>query len=254
MYIEISLTVLKAVNEFASKEETRYYLNGVYVQSTDEGLTYVATDGHTLLAHNHEVNGEWRGELIIPKDVIKNLKPGRGVETGILDDKGNGKFSIQFDSQEIGFQAIDGTFPDWRRVLPTESSGESAQFNGLYLAKYEKVAKLLGGSPVIHHNGLGSALVTFKDLHDTVGAIMPIKKPREFPDATQWWNQSTTDDDKVDDESDTMAEAIKDGEENQIGNREKIAESAKHSKTPQIDAPAGSSPMGYNYGAKINTA
>jgi len=47
----LSIPALKACNLFASKEDVRYYLNGVLVTVTERATLYVATDGHRLLAY-----------------------------------------------------------------------------------------------------------------------------------------------------------------------------------------------------------
>src|SRR4029453_11445508 len=70
------------VSRFSSNEETRYYLNGVFVQlgSRDKAVRLVATDGHRLgvlrLAHNEaESNHEAEGFIISKsKAIVKAAK------------------------------------------------------------------------------------------------------------------------------------------------------------------------------------
>ena len=54
----IQLRVLAACALFASKDERRYYLNGVCVEIDEKGTTYVVTDGHRLLCYRDDLVGQ----------------------------------------------------------------------------------------------------------------------------------------------------------------------------------------------------
>ena len=51
--ITVNARALKAAAMCASNEETRFYLKGVFVETTPAGVTLTATDGHRLVAMNH---------------------------------------------------------------------------------------------------------------------------------------------------------------------------------------------------------
>jgi DNA polymerase-3 subunit beta len=184
MNIEINLNVLKAVNEYAGKEQTRHYLHGVCLQVGDGSLTYIATNGLVLLAHRDETKADWTGEIIIPADIIKAIKIGKRDNHVAMLERGDyprgridmDKCTLHYNGVAVTFSPIDGTFPNWRRVIPSEVDGVTAQFNGELLAKYVKTSKTLydGTIPTVHHNGLSAACVTFPD-DKTVGAVMPMK-------------------------------------------------------------------------------
>lgn len=108
-----------------STEETRYYLNGLYVHTlTEEGSGYlraVATDGHRLaLAEMPAPEGSLGAPgVIIPRKTIDQARR-------LLDD-GSGQVEITISSAKITFQLgnaaltskiIDGSFPDYARVIP----------------------------------------------------------------------------------------------------------------------------------------
>ncbi|MCB2081228.1 MAG: DNA polymerase III subunit beta [Rickettsiales bacterium] len=112
-----------------SLEETRYYLNGVYLhvaknETGDERLRAVATDGHRLARIEASVPEGAAGMpgIIIPRKTVNELK--KLVE----DDDGN--VQIALSDTKIRFQVgnrvllsklIDGTFPDYERVIPKEN-------------------------------------------------------------------------------------------------------------------------------------
>ncbi len=108
-----------------STEETRYYLNGVYLHISDSEtgkvLRCVATDGHRLAridAPMPEGAGEMQG-VIVPRKTVGELRK-------LLDDDemtiavSVSETKIRFATPEITLtsKVIDGTFPDYTRVIP----------------------------------------------------------------------------------------------------------------------------------------
>ena len=110
-----------------STEETRYYLNGIYLHATDnpqEGpmLKAAATDGHRL-ARVRVPQPEGAGAMpgvIIPRKCVGEVRK-------LLDDA-DGDVELTLSGTKIRFdlggavlisKLIDGTFPDYTRVIPT---------------------------------------------------------------------------------------------------------------------------------------
>ncbi|KZY34832.1 DNA polymerase III subunit beta [Roseovarius sp. HI0049] len=109
-----------------STEETRYYLNGVYMHIADgEGgqmLRCVATDGHRLAridADLPEGAADMPG-VIVPRKTVGELRK-------LLDDD-EAKIAVSVSETKVRFatpditltsKVIDGTFPDYTRVIPT---------------------------------------------------------------------------------------------------------------------------------------
>ena len=108
-----------------STEETRYYLNGVYmhVAVSDEGrvLRCVATDGHRLARIDAPlpVGAEAMPGVIVPRKTVNELRK-------LLDDDAAdiaisvSETKVRFATSEIALtsKVIDGTFPDYSRVIP----------------------------------------------------------------------------------------------------------------------------------------
>jgi len=108
-----------------STEETRYYLNGVYLHVAEaEGgrvLRCVATDGHRLARVDAALpaGAESMPGVIVPRKTVNELRK-------LLDDDAAdialsvSETKIRFATPEIALtsKVIDGTFPDYSRVIP----------------------------------------------------------------------------------------------------------------------------------------
>ncbi|MBZ0128515.1 MAG: DNA polymerase III subunit beta [Rhodobacteraceae bacterium] len=109
-----------------STEETRYYLNGVYLHSADATsgrvLRCVATDGHRLARIDAPLpaGAEDMPGVIVPRKTVGELRK-------LLEDDemtiavSVSETKIRFATPEITLtsKVIDGTFPDYSRVIPT---------------------------------------------------------------------------------------------------------------------------------------
>ncbi|WP_417462374.1 DNA polymerase III subunit beta [Kordiimonas sp.] len=108
-----------------STEETRYYLNGIYlhVATTDDGSTLraVATDGHRLAQVEQDVPEGAAGMpgIIIPRKTVGEIrKLIDEVEGNIQISLSDTKIRFAYDGAVITSKLIDGTFPDYSRVIP----------------------------------------------------------------------------------------------------------------------------------------
>jgi DNA polymerase-3 subunit beta len=109
-----------------STEETRYYLNGIYMHATNSGgadvLRGVATDGHRLARFEVELPDGATGMpgVIVPRKTVNELrKLIDESETGISVSLSDTRVRFQFDSTVLSSKLIDGTFPDYERVIPS---------------------------------------------------------------------------------------------------------------------------------------
>ena len=181
----LEAATLKAALVCVSNEETRYYLRGVSIEPTGATVAIVSTDGHRLFAARYEPARDAATVLpvenfLIPGDAIKRALTGYKAELINLRREGETWFL-----GDITFQPIDGTFPDWSCVFPSEdtlrkSLGTVAQFNPAYMADMGKVAKaLVPGkqtmTPQIHHCGNDPAFVTFPGRDDLFCLVMPMR-------------------------------------------------------------------------------
>jgi len=111
---EYDLAALFAPVKFAiSTEETRYYLNGIFLHVDDGKLVAVATDGHRL---GRNIGNEVPEipAIIVPRKMV-DLTISGIISVAISDTR------IRFtgNGTTITSKLIDGTFPDYKRILPT---------------------------------------------------------------------------------------------------------------------------------------
>ncbi len=106
-----------------STEETRYYLNGIYLHEVASGpyLRAVATDGHRL-AQSQTTRPEGAagmpGVIVPRKTVLEIAKLVEGVENDVEISLSASKIRFTVGSMVVTSKLIDGTFPDYERVIP----------------------------------------------------------------------------------------------------------------------------------------
>ncbi|MSP68043.1 MAG: DNA polymerase III subunit beta [Alphaproteobacteria bacterium] len=110
-----------------STEETRYYLNGIYLHAVGSGagtrLRAVATDGHRLArAEVPAPDGVLPSMpgVIVPRKTVQELR--KLVEDGeamVNVALSPAKIRFGLESTVVTSKLIDGTFPDYERVIPT---------------------------------------------------------------------------------------------------------------------------------------
>jgi len=197
--MQIPTDLLKAAHLFAAKKDARNYLESVYIEWRDDTAKIIATDGHRMFVASCEIEPNGDGSCIIPFDTVKRALTGykhdtiefcppqaTHRETAAMGDSDNvvdyyiAKYAAKIGS--VTFEPTQAEYPDWRRVVPAEASGEAAQFNAAYIGELGKAARLLlkPGKTMpaeslvhIHHNGTDGALVTFGARADCLAVLMP---------------------------------------------------------------------------------
>jgi len=109
-----------------STEETRYYLNGIFMHTTsgDTGdvMRSVATDGHRLARVEMPVPEGAAGMpgVIVPRKTVGELRKLIDETTDDIDVAlSDTSVRFAFDDAVLTSKLIDGTFPDYERVIPT---------------------------------------------------------------------------------------------------------------------------------------
>lgn len=111
-----------------STEETRYYLNGVCFEVKDGVAVATATDGHRLVSRTANLAGSIKdiAPVIIHRDAVRlgvsQIGAGEAVLTGYAPKPDASVVKVQIDGGDARLRSkcIDGTFPNWRRVVPSE--------------------------------------------------------------------------------------------------------------------------------------
>jgi len=109
---------------FASTDETRYVLNGVYIDTTGKGdlpHALVATDGRRLAMFN-SMRLPVDKSLIIPASkFLASAKLSDDVEIGVREDDGLTWFGLASGPWRFAIKTVDGTYPNYRQVIPAEA-------------------------------------------------------------------------------------------------------------------------------------
>jgi len=193
MEYTINLRKIKALQFLAAdRRDVRIYLNGVHVKVVNrtEGavdVTYTATNGHIVGQMTTWSTAKDQGEpmeLIIPEDVLKQIKMGRADPDRALLVVEEGVHSIKLlDGRVYPFVSVDGKYPS--NVLDIfnsaqESEPEPAAFDMVLMAQFVKLAKMMDvkheGHFVIEHKGWNGAPITHSEIQGFKGVIMPFRQ------------------------------------------------------------------------------
>lgn len=103
-----------------SDDETRYFMNGVYMENVDGHLVMVATDGRRLSYIRSEEESElpdFPGAIVPPKvlGLVRKLAGGEGTVRMSITPKA---VFFHFDNQKLSSSLIEGQFPNYQRVIP----------------------------------------------------------------------------------------------------------------------------------------
>ena len=100
-----------------STEESKYYLNGVYLHQADDKLTAVATDGHRLARVVSDMAADIPG-VIIPRKTVAEAR--KVLASGAVTvSMSVSKVRLDLGDTVITSKVVDGTFPDYTRIMPS---------------------------------------------------------------------------------------------------------------------------------------
>ena len=200
-----------AIHQCAAQKDVRYYLNAVHIEPHPQGgVVVVATNGHFMGAI-HDPDG-WiapgvQSVLIgaVSKRLLSACMARRGPDgeppallwiaekyslVSSLEDAAEepelfGQHAHLTERTEL----VDGKFPDWRRVVPSQRQHFEGQFpciNGEYLEVFNKIGVMLsgqkrwsGGGMYLEASASNAKIVVRFNAHDLidrfVGVVMPMK-------------------------------------------------------------------------------
>lgn len=162
----------------AGRDDTRYYLNGVFLDS--RGFV-ASTDGHRAFFGKLK-DAPFAEDTIIPLDAaLRAIKAARKAPM-IEYLREDGRDWLLAGTERIFFAPVDGVFPQWIRVIP--EAGEffeetPAKFNAKLYGDLGKMAKLLVNDDAGFHifqKTDGPAGISFGVRDDCGAAFMPIRR------------------------------------------------------------------------------
>lgn len=132
-----------------STEETRYYLNGIYLHAVEKDgvhfLRAVATDGHRLARVEIALpaGAEAMPGIIAPRKAIAEVRKlidetANPVEIALSDTR----IQWEFDGIVLTSKLIDGTFPDYERVIPSDNDKVMVVDSSVFAAAVDRVSTI----------------------------------------------------------------------------------------------------------------
>ncbi len=121
------LSLLNKTKISISNDDTRHYLNGVYIHLTEGNgknfLTAVATDGHRLSSSSIYLDRKENIEsIILPRKTIYQLCLLLGeIKDSVKLQISNNKIQFKIGKIKLISKVIDGKFPDYRKVVPVNN-------------------------------------------------------------------------------------------------------------------------------------
>ncbi len=115
---ESLLQCLTKVEHAVAKNDVRYYLNGVFLHGNENGINFVATNGHRL-AKTQIIQplGCSDFDAILPIDSIHEIKKSC-EESDCVISVCNNLVRFVFENKTVIVKKIDGKFPDYKRIIP----------------------------------------------------------------------------------------------------------------------------------------
>ena len=120
------LNLLNKTRIAISNDDTRHYLNGIFLHLTEAHgrsfLTGVATDSHRLSSSSLEIDNNGLNPLILPKKTIFQLcSLLTEISEHLTIQTSENKIKFTLGKIKLISKVIDGKFPDYKKVVPTSN-------------------------------------------------------------------------------------------------------------------------------------
>ncbi len=112
--------LLKQVEFAMAQQDIRYYLNGLLLEVKESKLNLVGTDGHRLSFTSTTLNQNYeKQDVILPrKTIIELIKLLEDSREEVTIELAEGQVNFSFGGISLISKVIDGSFPDYHRVIP----------------------------------------------------------------------------------------------------------------------------------------
>lgn len=127
-----------------SAEESRFQLNGALLKVREGVLEMVATDGHRLALVENKIDSDEAGiEVLVPRKALQELQRFEG-DGDLVFSRGEHHLSFKFGGRELLCRILEGTFPDYERVIAKDNDKSVTFERTDLLAAIQRVALLTG--------------------------------------------------------------------------------------------------------------
>ncbi|MEH7904028.1 DNA polymerase III subunit beta [Rhizobium laguerreae] len=135
-----------------STDETRYYLNGVHIHNHNGHLRFVTTDGHRLYIQDTNVKtGKFEVNAILPTEgarFVASLLDGHAGADPVKVELSASVAVFVFRDIAVSLKLLDGTFPDYQRVIPAEPDKVATVAGGTLSSAVASLVECTGASTV----------------------------------------------------------------------------------------------------------
>jgi DNA polymerase-3 subunit beta len=131
-----------------STEEARYYLNGLYLHTVESGgavrLRGVATDGHRLARVETDLPEGVSGlpSIIVPRKAVNELRKLIEGADNVRLSLSASKLQVRVGEATLISRLIDGTFPDYERVIPQSNDKRATAARAAFAEAVDRVATI----------------------------------------------------------------------------------------------------------------
>jgi DNA polymerase-3 subunit beta len=175
----INVTTLKALLLFAAKKDVRFYLNGIHFERSATGTLAVATNGHCLAVARLDRDAVEPSSFTVPREHLDNVVKGAKSAVDVVQVDA-AQCTLISTNGRITVPLLDGKFPDWRRVVSAQQTGEKSYYHPDYYAMVDKAGQMVRPAKagyLIQQNGNS---VGYANLNDVLHAyVMPLRSGYE---------------------------------------------------------------------------
>ena len=139
------LSLLNKTKISISNDETRHYLNGIFLHLTEANsrtfLTGVATDSHRLSSSSLEIDSQQNfSSLILPRKTVFQLcSLFQEQEENITMQISENKIQFKIGKMKLVSKVIDGKFPDYKQVVPSNNTKSLVLLSKDFINSIERV-------------------------------------------------------------------------------------------------------------------
>lgn len=136
--------LIELVQHAIAVDDARYTFNGMLLVLHEKTMTLVASDGHRLGLSTTEIeNACVHQEIIIPRKTVNELcKQLSDLDAPVHIEAHTNQVTFSFGSVEIVSKLIDGKYPDYNRVIPTDRSNTFIAERAALLQSLQRAAIL----------------------------------------------------------------------------------------------------------------
>ncbi|MCD1656192.1 DNA polymerase III subunit beta [Treponema zuelzerae] len=154
-----------------SDDETRYFMNGVFMEKKNDELLLVATDGRRLayISKNFGFSlPDFKG-IIIPPKILSIINKRATDEGPIAIGVGEKNIFFRFANYEFSSVLIEGQFPNYNRVIPESQSSSFSVDSKDLLEALKRVALLVEQKSRRIYLNVGPGTLTISSQETEIG-------------------------------------------------------------------------------------